>query len=200
MLLEPSISQEKHLAHPSIIKVVDGFFDDPHSVRALALQQSYRGPPPLDPNNPQLGGAAWRTVCPDPAARIAQEKIERILGKKFADSAIEFRYTLQASHKRAVCHLDGFDYTAIIYLTVPEHCQGGTAFFRHRATGRIRGEPQERYPYADAAEWEEVYRVPMQFNRLILYPGRLFHSPCAPFFGEDIANGRLTQNLFINLA
>lgn len=199
-LFESSIAQEGALIHPSIIKVVDGFFEDPHAIRTLAMQQTYQDPPPLNPNNPQAGGVAWRTSCPDSAAAVARGKIERILGRKFGNHDIQFRYTLKGANKRAVCHLDGFDFTAIIYLTLPEHCQGGTAFYRHRPTGRIKGEPQERYPFADPAAWEEVYRVPMQFNRLALYPGRLFHAVCPPFFGETIHDGRLTQNLFIDLA
>jgi len=41
--------------------------------------------------------------------------------------------------------------------------------------------------------------VEMKFNRMVVYPGRLFHSPTSPFFGESIENARLSQTMFINL-
>ncbi len=40
--------------------------------------------------------------------------------------------------------------------------------------------------------------VEMKFNRMVVYPGRLFHSPTPPFFGDSIENARLSQTMFIN--
>lgn len=88
-----------------------------------------------------------------------------------------------------------------MYLTLPEQCQGGTVFFRHKPTGDywLRPERRARYNFDDAAEWEESYRVPMAFNRLVCYPGRLFHAVGTPYFGDTIRNARLTLNLFLDL-
>ncbi len=48
-------------------------------------------------------------------------------------------------------------------------------------------------------QWELLLEVPMKFNRLVLYPGCLFHAGHAEegWFGEELATRRLTQNIFI---
>ena len=56
-----------------------------------------------------------------------------------------------------------------------------------------------QYDFRDSQAWEEIYRVHMIFNRLVFYPGELFHAVATPFFGDAIENARLTQNLFVNL-
>ena len=37
----------------------------------------------------------------------------------------------------------------------------------------------------------------MTYNRLVMYPGQLFHAITPIFFGDEIDNARLTQNVFI---
>jgi hypothetical protein len=51
-------------------------------------------------------------------------------------------------------------------------------------------------------DWELTALVPMRFNRLVLYNGRLFHSGYLDdgWFGETPARRRLTLNLFANFA
>ncbi len=181
--------------------VTDDFYETPYTVRSSALSQSYSAPPGLDPANPQNGGAAMRATCAGEIERYAREKIEGILGAAIVASLFQFRYTLAAFPKRAVCHFDDFDFTAVMYLTLPQHCQGGTSFFRHRPTDHASFDPDSssKYNFADPAQWEEVDRVPMKFNRMVVYPGKLFHSPTPPFFGDTIENARLSQTMFIRV-
>ena len=100
-----------------------------------------------------------------------------------------------------------------------DETQGGTAFFRHRATGfeaisearkdpyfaQLRGEiasePRPaRYMAGDDRFFEEVAAFEARFNRLLVYRSALLHSgrigPKANF-SPDPRMGRLTANLFL---
>ena len=57
------------------------------------------------------------------------------------------------------------------------------------------------YPNASSAVWELEKVVPMQYNRLVLYNARLFHSPhvTGEGFGDTKQTRRLTQNLYFQL-
>jgi hypothetical protein len=118
-----------------------------------------------------------------------------------------------------VPHFDGpeIDRLAFIhYLCAPE--QGGTSFYRHRATGlaEITPQDQERYRLALSAElaqqspaqgyvledthsFERIHRVDAVFNRLIVYKGNALHSgdiTARTVLSEDPRRGRLTINGF----
>jgi hypothetical protein len=106
-----------------------------------------------------------------------------------------------------------------LYLSLPEHCQGGTGFWRHRATGWERRPSKQELAssgYATfqdferrwvrndtvrtfgemrdsrAAAWDCVLHVPMRFNRLVIYRGDYFHA-IADLFGDSPENTRLVQ-------
>ena len=49
------------------------------------------------------------------------------------------------------------------------------------------------------AKWERVMRVPMRFNRLVLFSPWQFHTS-APGFGTDDENARLVMLLFFGRA
>jgi len=103
----------------------------------------------------------------------------------------------------------------LLYLCDDSH--GGTAFYRHRATGlqQITAETVDRYGAAiyqqvdrhpappryfdDSDEHFELLGVmPARFNRLILYRGSLLHSAIVnpKRLGGDPRTGRLTVNTF----
>ena len=49
--------------------------------------------------------------------------------------------------------------------------------------------------------FEEIGRVQARFNRLVVYPGNLFHSGILPDdydFSPDPRRGRLTINIFLD--
>lgn len=95
---------------------------------------------------------------------------------------------------------------------------GGTAFFRHRATGyeaiteaRLAayeaaraGEPAgPGYAAGDDAAFERIGAVQAAFDRVVVYRSRLLHSglvgdPAA--LSADPRAGRLTANIFLTLA
>src|SRR5262249_36911806 len=134
-----------------------------------------------------------------------------------------FRLSPAAASARCDIHVDGGGrenvYAAILYLSLPEHCRGGTAFWRHRDTGWERSPPKDELAargygtfleferrwiqtyrlrnFAElqerrAATWDCVLSVPMRFNRLIVYRGDYFHA-ITELFGDDAQNARFVQ-------
>jgi hypothetical protein len=112
-------------------------------------------------------------------------------------------------------HVDttnGWQFAILHYLCAPDH--GGTAFYRHRATGfeTLTDARLDTYRAAradegygdtyvrDGAPWfEQTAEEPAGFNRLIVYRSRVFHSGqiLAPDrLSADPRQGRLTLNLF----
>jgi hypothetical protein len=120
-------------------------------------------------------------------------------------------------------HFDGPDPERIAfihYLCAPH--QGGTSFYRHRATGlavvtpdRVEEyrdrvvaelktqEPSQDYVLDDTKCFERIHRVDASFNRLIIYKGNALHSGDISertVLSEDPRKGRLTINGFGFLA
>ena len=120
------------------------------------------------------------------------------------DSAhTKFRLCLADEIGKGGVHIDNCHWTGVFFLTLDQHAQGGTDFFRHRPSGtlrapvypedwqklaiRYRGQALERRdpPHTnDASKWELVRRVQMKFNRLVLFRPWQWHNAGAGF-GES---------------
>jgi len=134
-----------------------------------------------------------------------------------------FRLSSAADTARCDIHVDsdaGNDsYAAVLYLSLPEHCSGGTGFWRHRETGWERRPSAEQLaalgyasfldferrwipvgrqqPFAElrkqrAQAWDCVFEIPMRFNRMIVYRSDFFHA-IGELFGDRPENARLVQ-------
>ena len=112
---------------------------------------------------------------------------------------------------QAVPHYDGVDpgLVAMVHYLCPETYEG-TAFYRHRSTGIEAVDParEARFVIASAAElaagegiaaYEEIARVDLCFNRLIVYRGNMLHRGLlgGKNLLSDPAKGRLTANGFL---
>ncbi|MBW8733273.1 MAG: histone acetyltransferase [Asticcacaulis sp.] len=98
---------------------------------------------------------------------------------------------------------------------------GGTGFYRHRRTGfevllphraeafhaaldqdlEAFGPPPPAYFNESSDVWEKIGEVEWRFNRLVVYPGSLFHSGLIADdfdFSPDPRTGRLTGNIFLH--
>ncbi len=124
------------------------------------------------------------------------------------------RLTLKRDKGLSGVHIDPAFYSGILYLSLPEHAQGGTDFFRHRRTGLdsvpttpagllaagrasiddLVAETVNRDTLKPAA-WERSFTAPMRFNRLILFSPWLFHNS-RPGFGDSPETGRLAYLMF----
>lgn len=129
----------------------------------------------------------------------------------------------ELSPRQWLCHVDRLDLkpgegiaASVLYL-FRDPALGGTAFFRPRqpiariaelvqASGKLA--PAEftarygiapGYPTASNAWFERLAAVPARFNRLVFYPGNVFHSADIGEPGRLVADprhGRLTLNGF----
>lgn len=111
---------------------------------------------------------------------------------------------------------DPLQFALLHYLCGPEH--GGTAFYRHRATGfetlsperqaayeAVRARELEATPaaYIDGGSpnYERTAAFDAAFDRVIVYRSRTFHSgriAAGQHLSDDPRRGRLTANIFIN--
>jgi len=112
---------------------------------------------------------------------------------------------------------DGGQIAVLHYLCGPEH--GGTAFYRHRATGfetvtpgrlaayvaALEAEtaarpPAQDYIRGDTELFEQIGRVEAAFDRVAVYRSHLLHAGDmgpSPAFSSDARHGRLTANTFL---
>lgn len=183
-----------------LIRVIDDFFDDPTALRQEALRLAYAEPPSQLAQDARGPIARYSSVPPQTREYFVQ-CLQEYLPGGIDSIKVEYRYAHAGTIKKQVCHADGCDLAGVVHLTLPEHCQGGTWFFRHRPTGHIccdRTLPMH-HDYNDSKLWERYYEAPMRFNRLALYPGEFFHAIATPYFGDCVENARLAMTFFVHL-
>lgn len=195
---------------PSLL-ILDDFLSDPLAARRAALALDYdasfkRGNYPGHISTTPLAIQGLDARISD----IIRAPVEPAAGT----SHNHCRITLKGDKGRSGVHIDPAFYSGILYLSLPEHCKGGTEFFRHKRTGleRVPNDPVEvtEAGYADIngliedvvnrdtmnkAKWERTMLIPMRFNRLILFSPWLFHNSGAAF-GTSPENGRLVHLMF----
>lgn len=201
------------------LTIIDDFLSDPWAARRAALALDY-APPGTGGNYP---GRDSTTALPMDGINAS---VSRHLGIALEGAAKtehgHCRMTLKADKGRSGVHIDPAFYSGILYLSRPEDCArpgaGGTDFFRHKRTGLERvpanGAELAASGYADLdtlvgdvvnkdtalpGKWERVMRVPMRFNRLVLFSPWQFHN-AAPGFGTDAESARLVMLLFFGRA
>jgi hypothetical protein len=91
----------------------------------------------------------------------------------------------------------------LIYLNTPEECAGGTRLFKYKGS-MITPVPEEDYDYDldhnitdTEGDWEVVKDLHMKWNRLVIYPAYLFHTPwMTPDMGFEGELYRINQVIF----
>lgn len=191
--------------------IIDDFLADPMRARRAALSLEY-DPAFKKGNYPGL--LSTRPL----AIEGLEETVSGLVGARLkpapGTSHGHCRLTLAGDRGVSGVHIDPCAYSGILYLSLPEHCRGGTDFFRHRRTGleRVPLDPAglvaagyadpnrliEEVVNADTLKpqkWEKVFTAPMRFNRLILFSPWLFHNSGLGF-GDRAENGRLVHLMF----
>lgn len=216
----------RHFVDDCDLHIIDDFVSDPAAYRRHALslpfhQQRYAGQ-----NYPgaQTDGYDCQHIM---------ERIATTLGRDIKFMSPDngsYRLSYANALARTDIHVDNESgdnfnfYAGVLYLNPPEQCQGGTTFWRHRATGwrrrpleadvRAAGYPSFRHfqkrwlpnvavqKFNDLRQrrdaWQALLQVPMRHNRLIIYRGHYFHS-ISNVFGSTLADGRLVQLFFFEL-
>ncbi len=193
---------------PAVI-VIDDFLADPHAFRAMALGLNY------NIEGPYPGRNSAEHVRLDGLERLAGSFVHQPLKAPWPpESHGRFRLALASDDEPGRIHIDPNDWSGILYLSLPEHCRGGTEFYRHRPSGTdrvprsveelqaagydsydaLKQQVMER-DTLDRAQWELTTTVPMRFNRLVLIQPHYWHTSGSGF-GSDVHDGRLVYLMF----
>lgn len=192
------------MAYSAII--IDNFYNNPDEVREFALAQDFN----VDGNYP--GHRTQSFLSPSVQEWIAHH-LRGVHGEPVWPEEQDtycgaFQYT--TAEDRTWIHCDDWnDWAGVCYLTPNAPVTGGTGIFRHKPTGLVArpinedGTSNEELLnkiYEDAQDytkWELVDTIGNVYNRLVLYPGDLFHASL-DYFGKDMHTGRLFQTFFFN--
>ncbi len=204
--------------------VIDNFLPDPDVLIDDAAMLSFC---PMGPHYPGVRAV----VPPILVERFLHDLVGLIadtFGITMAFSEVESWYSIVTKRPEALTpiqrlpHFDSGDPNRIallLYLARSE--QGGTSFFRHRATGlesvaedvqevyaaaieadvSKHGLPDPAYIAGDTPMFERIAHYQARFNRAIIYRGNTLHCADIPPdmpLPADPERGRLTVNSFIN--
>jgi len=175
-------------------RLIDDFLPDAQAIRRHALTSNFIDWPAPD-------GEVYKrisiTEVPGLLARLEAEvgPVEML--------GMGYRLNYGGEMPNAAIHSDvGWGtHALVLYLSEGE---GGTAFWRHKATGAHRFERGDtdlferiRYDWDDASRWEMTDLAEMKLGRAVIYESAQFHSRW-PFaaFGRDADSGRLIAVAF----
>jgi hypothetical protein len=201
---------------------IDGLMRDPAALVDYAATRTHFAPA----YGPAGGYPGIRAAAPLDYVEAVVRALDPVLRDAFALGAVRlgraecnFSLVTLASDalvsSQRVPHIDTTDplqFAFLHYLCGPE--QGGTDFYRHRATGyeaitpdRLRAyesvraaepDPAPGYIVGDTPQFERIGGIDAAFDRLLVYRSRQLHSGRVP--GELNPNprrGRLTANIFL---
>lgn len=191
--------------------VIDDFLENAAQLREIGLKLNYPDIPGYYPGRNSVERISIDGLT-DIVGEITGDALEPVV-QDFSHG--KFRIALSGDTGQGDIHFDfSATWSGVLFLTRPEDCQGGTAFFRHRASGTEQAPATEAGLRAmgfadynqlvqkivqddgtDRTKWEMQMQVPMRFNRLVLFNSWLWHT-AGPSFGDRLENGRLVYLMF----
>jgi len=175
--------------------VVDDFYTSPDTVRQYALQQEFN----VTGNYPGRRSAPYLSDDVKNAIAHNMQFAGKITDWFNHDPAASYSgaFQIATSNDRTWIHSDFHNmWAGVVYLTPDAPASSGTAFYRHKATGKYRRDPVDYEGY-DYTKWEKFDVIGNKYNRLILFRGDSFHASL-DYFGNDLTTGRLFQTFFFN--
>lgn len=192
------------------VQSIEDFLPDAEAYREFLLSQPFYDIRHSD-------GETYKHVNVRPPEEIAPHLGQKLKKKITLDLALA-RINFSGELPNNAVHSDNAyaEFAYILYLTRPEDCQGGTAFWRHRKygwtqfpdsneilrTGRsVKRICEMLQRDANRFEaWEQIHLEEMKFNKLICYPTVQFHSRWPwTAFGADKTSARLINVGFFNV-
>ena len=194
------------------IVYIDNFYKNPNMVRNLALKL----PPTSDPRI--LGGVTGSRVASffdfQHIYPIWVEIAQNVFGlkkeeeEKFEASMFSTPFSVNVTQSKDspdLPHIDLPDVTSrgwagLIYLNKGDECKGGTGFYTykgHQVNPKQDGLWDKDYVCDSIGPWELMHLAEMKFNRMIMYPATVMHTPYDKpgfFEGDDY---RLVQVFFL---
>ena len=194
------------------IVYIDNFYKNPNMVRNLAI----KSPPTSDPRI--LGGVTGSRVASffdfQHIYPVWVEIAQGVFGlkkeeeDKFEASMFSTPFSVnvtQSKDRPDLPHIDLPDVTSrgwagLIYLNKGDECKGGTGFYTykgHQVNPKQDGLWDKDYVCDSIGPWELMHLAEMKFNRMIMYPATVMHTPYDKpgfFEGDDY---RLVQVFFL---
>ena len=203
--------------------VIDHFSGQVEKLRAMGEAAQYDAGGAAYPGIRAQADASYLDIRRELMMKVVQEVfgLRQSIGCQVSAFSLVTLREEELSLVQRLPHYDAPDPGVIAimhYLDGPE--SGGTAFYRHKATGfeaitperedayekavademAALGEPPARYHYGDSDRYEMIAAVEARPDRMALYRGRLLHSgiiPDAANLSADPKAGRLTVNMFL---
>ena len=179
--------------------VIDDFYNNPDDVRNFALSQEFS----IRGNYP---GLRTKSFLNDSHKDIINSLVS-YAGGGVTDWLLDENgdgytgaFQICTSEDRTWIHSDYNDmWAGVCYLTTDAPISGRTALYMYKETKRRSSIDNIDYreDARDYTKWEVVDRIGNIYNRLILYPGNLYHASM-DYFGKDLHSGRLFQTFFFN--
>lgn len=181
--------------------IADNFDPQPEALREAAMASDFGTYPFQGHSYKGVGGSNQNPIR-------MEMMISRILGPIHITLSF-FRLGTPENEPTTYIHADPTcaKWAVVLYLNTPEQCRGGTAFWKHKATGLEEvpfGKPVEFYESLnrdgnDESKWDLVGLAGMRWNRAVFYTSEIFHSryPQAGW-GTGPADGRLIWTAFFN--
>ena len=184
-----------------MIIVEDNFYDNPEEVYQKAISVEYN-------SGEKEGGHAGQRSIEKHYEEVALDKISRLLQFQiYSHSPDNAKFQYCTQQDRVWVHTDPFEYAAVVYLDRYVPVNAGTSFYTWKETKintlpvEYESEPNrffEDNPYPlDMTKWEENLRIGLQFNRIIIYPGKYFHD-ATNYYGKAFEDARLFQTFFMD--
>lgn len=169
------------------VLVLDNFLDDAMEERERALKAEFGTHDVYGKINHSVGYIPNEKHC---------ELFKKALGVETGTCTAYYRRYLEGEPMKEYIHNDGnvSNFVGILWLTHPNHCKGGLAFWKHKAYGwekwpsevdaknigfEFSDETLAKRLLEDGEEesrWEMTDYVPMAFNRLVVFYAGRYHS------------------------
>ena len=200
------------------VVIIDDFHPEPDRLRAVAARANYGT---LGPYYPGVQAAMDPTHL-QPVGAVLTDIFKTVFGVRTGVSLVQCTASMVTVPDFDLLpiqrspHVDTTDPGRIAllhYLSGEE--TGGTAFYRHRATGHeylsaehfqdyqatleSEGQPKPGYMRGSDDRFEMIAQVEAKANRAVLYRSQILHSGMIPEdlpFSNDPATARLTLNSF----
>ena len=189
-----------------IVFVINDFYQDPDSVRQLALDTPKRA-------DLRFWKGRRSQVIDETHLAHIKARFEEITGRKF--KSIQSHFQVCDVDDPLVYHCDSQKWAGAVYLTPDAPPECGTSLWRNKKTGvyrriteddaRQRGKTIKEVQdetfgegsLLDRTKWIEIDRIGNVYNRCALWQGGLCHSSSG-YFGHTDETRRLFQLFFLH--
>ena len=181
----------------SEILVLDGFYDKPDEIRAIALSDDYS----VTGNYP-----GKRTMPNLEVVSGLRTHVESIMSATISIFTAEYNgaYQYCVESDRTWVHADTNNlWSGVVFLSPDPPLNSGTVFYKNKETGKRYWDTKDG-PFSedvgnDLDKWVETDYVANVYNRCVFWRGNLWHSAKTPYFGKSLKDARLFQTFFFDV-